>query len=63
MKMARNVSGSLAVAALLAGLGLVAARDAMAHQDPSGCFQSGPAIVIGVFRADGVTGVSGTVSP
>src|SRR5438876_7538392 len=63
MKRARNVSGSLAVAALLAGLGLVAARDAMAHQDPSGCFQSGPAIVIGVFRADGVTGVSGTVSP
>src|SRR6266478_2087187 len=50
------------VAALVAGLGLVAARDALAHQDPSGCFQSGPAIVIGVFRADGVTGVSGTVS-
>src|SRR5436189_137208 len=39
------------VAALLAGLGLVGARDAMAHQDPSGCSQSGPAIVVGVFRA------------
>src|SRR5438552_6162424 len=51
------------VAALLAGLGLVTAHDAMAHQDPSGCSQSGPAIVVGVFRADGVSGVSGTVSP
>src|SRR5438552_15878086 len=51
------------VAALLAGLGLVTAHDAMAHQDPSGCSQSGPAIVVGVFRADGVTGLSGTVSP
>src|SRR2546425_72318 len=52
-----------AVAVLLAGLGLVAARDAMAHQDPPGCSQSGPAIVLGVLRADGVTGLSGSVSP
>src|SRR6185503_10957822 len=35
---------------------------ARAHEDPAGCFQTGPAIVISVFRANGTTGVTGSVS-
>src|SRR5882672_8284966 len=35
---------------------------ARAHEDPAGCFETGPAIIVSVFRADGVTGVAGSVS-
>src|SRR5215831_13950126 len=41
---------------------LLAASPARAHEDPAGCFQTGPAIIVSVFRADGVTGVVGNVS-
>jgi hypothetical protein len=35
---------------------------ALAHEDPAGCFRSGPAIVISVYRADGTTGLVGGMS-
>jgi len=41
---------------------LIAATSAQAHEDPPGCFQTGPAIIVSVFRANGTTGVVGTVS-
>jgi hypothetical protein len=41
---------------------LAAATSARAHEDPAGCFETGPAIIVSVFRADGVTGVVGSVS-
>jgi hypothetical protein len=44
------------------GLAVLAATSAGAHTDPPGCFETGPAIVIAVFRADGVTGVVGSIS-
>jgi hypothetical protein len=44
------------------GVGLVMAIPANAHEDPPGCFETGPAIVVSIFRADGVTGVVGNVS-
>ena len=50
----------VAVALGLALLG--SAGVARAHNDPAGCFQTGPAIVISVFRANGTTGVVGSVS-
>jgi hypothetical protein len=34
----------------------------MPHEDPPGCFQTGPAIVVSVFRANGTTGVVGSIS-
>src|SRR5262245_37337267 len=49
-----------------AGSGLAASllsiSPAIAHDDPAGCFQTGSAIVISVFRADGTTAVVGSVS-
>ena len=39
-----------------------AATPARAHEDPVGCTQTGPAIIVTVFRNDGVTQVSGSVS-
>ena len=49
----------LAVATVL----LLTTRSALAHEDPAGCFQlTSPAIVLSVFRADGSTGVVGSVS-
>src|SRR6266496_3398113 len=49
------------VALALGGL-LLAGSPARAHEDPAGCFETGPAIIVSVFRADGVTGVVGSVS-
>src|SRR6185369_15938193 len=48
--------------AMALGAGLLVAVPAHAHEDPPGCFETGPAIVVSVFRADGVTGVVGNVS-
>src|SRR5258705_10199901 len=48
------------VGALVAAL--FAASPARAHEDPPGCFETGPAIIVSVFRANGVTGVVGSVS-
>jgi hypothetical protein len=45
-----------------AGALLLAATSARAHEDPPGCFKSGPGIVISVLRADGVTGFVGAAS-
>src|SRR5204863_3691574 len=45
----------------IAAVGMMASN-ARAHEDPSGCFETGPAIIVSVFRADGVTGVVGNVS-
>src|SRR6185369_6230547 len=47
--------GALAIA-------LFATTPARAHEDPAGCFETGPAIIVSVFRSDGVTGVVGSVS-
>jgi hypothetical protein len=41
---------------------LAMATSARAHEDPAGCFETGPAIIVSVFRSDGVTGVVGNVS-
>jgi hypothetical protein len=41
---------------------VVAATSARAHEDPAGCFETGPAIIVSVFRANGTTGVVGNVS-
>src|SRR5262245_61087688 len=35
---------------------------ARAHKDPAECFQTGPSIIISVFRANGTTVVEGSVS-
>src|SRR5260221_6630166 len=47
--------GALAIA-------LFATTPARAHEDPPGCFETGPAIIVSIFRSDGVTGVTGSVS-
>jgi hypothetical protein len=44
------------------GVAVFAAGPARAHEDPPGCFETGPAIIVSVFRANGTTGVVGTVS-
>jgi hypothetical protein len=41
---------------------LLVSASARAHQDPAGCSQTGVAITLSLFRADGTTGVVGTVS-
>ena len=43
-------------------MSLIVASSARAHEDPSGCFETGPAIIVSVFRANGTTGVVGSVS-
>src|SRR5258706_3611380 len=53
--------GSLRVLAMLAAV-MAAATSARAHEDPIGCTQTGPAIIVTVFRNDGVTQVVGSVS-
>jgi len=48
---------------ILAGCAVLAtATGALAHEDPPGCFQTGPAIVISVLHADGTTALAGSVS-
>jgi hypothetical protein len=47
-------------AALVATLAMT--PSARAHEDPPGCFETGPAIIVSVFRANGTTGVVGSVS-
>ena len=54
----RGFVGALGMSAAL----LVVASTARAHEDPVGCFQTGPAIIVSVFRANGTTGVVGSVS-
>ena len=49
-------------AMLVAGALLATTTRALAHEDPPGCSQSGPAIVTSVFRADGTTALVGAVS-
>jgi hypothetical protein len=56
-----NLGARLAAAGALAAA-LFVSSAANAHEDPAGCFQTGPAIVISVFRANGTTGVTGSVS-
>ena len=55
-------SGRTRLVLLAAAAALLASSSARAHNDPPGCFQTGPAIVISVFRANGTTGVVGSVS-
>src|SRR5687767_15126639 len=50
------------IAAVMGTMLLAAAGTARAHQDPGGCFETGVSIVVSVFRADGSTGVVGSVS-
>src|SRR2546425_9712551 len=50
------------VAALLLGLTLAGAPSAWAHVDPPDCNQTSPIIVLGVFFANGTTGVVGSLS-
>ena len=57
----RESRGARLTVAVTAAL-LVAATSARAHEDPVGCFQTGPAIIVAVFRANGTTGVVGSVS-
>ncbi len=47
---------------LSAGALALGATTALAHQDPPGCFQSGPALVISVLDRDGATGLVGAAS-
>jgi hypothetical protein len=54
----RHVRLTVAVIAAL----IVTATGARAHQDPGGCFETGVSIVVTVLRADGTTGVVGSVS-
>src|SRR6185369_4272479 len=61
------MSSQFKLGARLAAAGALAAAlfvssTANAHEDPPGCFETGPAIVVSVFRADGTTGVVGSVS-
>jgi hypothetical protein len=51
----------LAAAGALA-MAFLTTTPARAHEDPVGCFETGPAIIVSVFRADQTTGVVGTVS-
>ena len=55
------IRGTLRTFVVMAALA-VAATGARAHNDPAGCFQTGPAITISVFRADGTTGLVGSAS-
>src|SRR6185436_3145148 len=56
-----KLGARLAAAGALAAA-LFVSSAANAHNDPAGCFQTGPAITISVFRANGTTGVVGSVS-
>jgi hypothetical protein len=62
MKCTVSVSQRTLVAATLGIALLASANVARAHNDPAGCFQTGPAITVSVFRANGTTGVVGSVS-
>src|SRR5690242_1214901 len=53
---------SRVAAPCVAGLFLGFSPTALAHEDPPGCFQTNPSIVISVFRGDGTTSVVGSVS-
>src|SRR5262250_1567384 len=55
--MRSRILGAVAMGALLATAG-----NALAHNDPSGCSATGVSIEVRVFRADGITGVAGSVS-
>jgi len=56
-----RIRGTVRTFVVMAAL-VVSATGAWAHNDPAGCFQTGPAIIISVFRANGTTGVVGSVS-
>src|SRR5262245_46619573 len=53
---------SLAVAAVGAGVLLAIVRPGIAHNDPAGCYATGVAVTISLYRADGSTAIGGTVS-
>src|SRR6185436_17180767 len=57
MKLGARLASASALAAAL-----FVSSPASAHNDPAGCFQTGPAITVSVFRANGTTGVVGSVS-
>src|SRR6185436_4573329 len=57
----RKLGARLTAAGALA-TALFVGSAANAHNDPAGCFQTGPAITVSVFRANGTTGVVGSVS-
>ena len=50
------------VATSLVGAMLLLASSARAHNDPAGCFETGVGIIVFTFRANGTTGVVGTIS-
>jgi hypothetical protein len=56
-----RIRGTLGTWAVVATV-VLAATSARAHEDPPGCFETGPAIIVSVFRANGTTGVVGSVS-
>src|SRR5437868_3995666 len=62
MKCTVSVSQRMLVTVTLGVALLATATVARAHEDPPGCFETGPAIIVSVFRANGTTGVVGAVS-
>src|SRR5690349_4160551 len=56
-----KLGARLAAAGALAAA-LFVSTAANAHHDPAGCSQTGVAITLSIFRADGTTGVVGPVS-
>ena len=55
-------TATMPLSLLLLASALLLPEPARAHEDPAGCFQTGPAITTSVFRADGTTGLVGSVS-
>ena len=55
-------TATMPFAVLLLASALLVPGTARAHEDPAGCFQTGPAITTAVFRADGTTALVGSVS-
>jgi hypothetical protein len=62
MTLSQQKLGARLVAAGALAAALFVSTAANAHNDPAGCFQTGPAIVLSIFRANGTTGVVGSIS-
>ena len=62
MKCTVNTTMQRTFVAVVGAILLTTAGTARAHEDPSGCFETGPAIIVSVFRANGTTGVVGSIS-
>ena len=58
----REGRGRLGALVVVGAAVLAMASSARAHEDPPLCNQTGPAIIVGVFRANGSTAVVGAVS-